>query len=121
VQSLQQGQVVWVELVDPSGRNAKCRPAVILTGTEEILPGQQIVGVAVTTRIIDPLPTHYILLPWHPGGNVRTRLRRKCFAICDWLVTFSETDVQKTGGIVPTDVMVRIMTSIDQLSADGIP
>jgi hypothetical protein len=30
------GRIVWVELTDPQGRNPKCRPAVIVTPTEDI-------------------------------------------------------------------------------------
>ena len=117
MQSLQQGQVVWVEVADQSGRNAKCRPAVVLTATDEIQPGCQVAGAAVTTRYIAPLPAHYVLLPWHPSGNVVTRLKKKSFAVCDWVVAFSDGDIQAVGGLVPPHIMVQIMTSIDMLNA----
>jgi hypothetical protein len=32
------GRIVWVELLDPQGRNSKCRPAVIVTTDDEIRP-----------------------------------------------------------------------------------
>jgi hypothetical protein len=31
VSQLCRGRIVWVELLDPQGRNPKCRPAVIVT------------------------------------------------------------------------------------------
>ena len=30
------GRIVWVELLDPQGRNRKCRPAVIVTPDADI-------------------------------------------------------------------------------------
>src|SRR4029077_19453103 len=43
------GRIIWVEILDPQGRNPKCRPAVILTADADIRPDGEVWVVAIST------------------------------------------------------------------------
>jgi len=60
---LQLGSVVWAELEDPNGYR-KVRPGVVVTPTADIHAGKPVRVVAITTRLPNPLPDDYVLLPW---------------------------------------------------------
>ncbi len=49
-----------------------------------------------------------VLLPWQAQGNVVTKLKKQCAALCDWVVTFEESAIQGYMGVVPTDVFKEI-------------
>jgi len=80
----ERGRIVWVELPDPQGRNAKHRPVVILTATEEIKPGEPIVGVAISTTIDPAFPEAHVEIPWHRSGHPKTGLSKRSAAVCTW-------------------------------------
>lgn len=109
-QQLVQGRIIWASLPDPEGKNRKDRPAVILTRTDELQSNEPFVVVAATTTFREPLPPSSVKLPWHPRGAVRTRLRKPTVAVCNWLITIREQDILDFGGIVPADVMMKIVT-----------
>jgi mRNA-degrading endonuclease toxin of MazEF toxin-antitoxin module len=50
VSALSRGRIIYVDLLDPQGRNRKRRPAVVVTPTEEIVPDGEIVVVAISTQ-----------------------------------------------------------------------
>ena len=75
--ALQQGSIVWVELVDPAGRNPKTRPAVVLTPSNEILPGGTIYVAAASSTFNEPLPVNQVVLPWHPQKHPVTGTEEK--------------------------------------------
>ena len=112
---LQQGHIVWVRMQDQAGRNPKCRPAVVLTATDEIIPNESIVVVAATTRFTEPLPDHKIILPWKPGRHPMTGLYKPCVAVCDWLAEVSQSDIQSVGGKVSTHIMEAITFQVCRL------
>lgn len=109
---LQQGRIVWVTVRDPNGENPKERPAVIITATDEIQPGQPIVAVAITGTLPNPLPPEYVPLPWHRNKHPRTGLKKKCAAQCHWLVAINQDDIKEYGGIVPESKMIEILAQI---------
>ena len=45
------GGIVWVDLLDPQGRNRKCRPAVIVTPDADIQPNGEVWVVAISTQL----------------------------------------------------------------------
>src|SRR5262245_4379301 len=114
--TLQQGHIVWAEILDPSGKNPKRRPAVIVTSTGEIQPGQALVVVPITSRLPKPLPDDHVELPGHRNGHPKTGLRQRCAAVCSWLVEIREKDIQKIGGIVPASQMLEIIHKLPKLS-----
>lgn len=112
----ERGRIVWVEVPDPQGRNPKCRPAVILTSTEEVEAGEPIVVAAISTTLAQPLPDDHVELPWDRRGHSRTGLRMRCAAVCSWLTVIVEKDIQGYAGIVPGPQLLQILEKVDALS-----
>ncbi|HJT32398.1 MAG TPA: type II toxin-antitoxin system PemK/MazF family toxin [Pirellulales bacterium] len=111
MQRLVTGRIVWAEIADANGFR-KLRPAVIVTPTEQLLSPGVIDVIAVTSRLKDPLPSDYVLLPWHAQGHPRTGLNRRCAAVCTWLAQISESDIQDMAGVVPGAPMKAILNTI---------
>ena len=112
---LVQGQIVQAEVCDPQGGNRKRRPLVIVTATSEISDQEPLVAVAVTSRFREPLQDDEVLLPWHPAGNVRTKLRKPCVAKCSWLCQIAVTDVVEQRGFVPREQLREIIARVNTL------
>lgn len=108
---LEAGRIVWAEIADTSG-NRKLRPAVIVTPTDRITPEGPLDVVAVTSRLSEPMPAHHVLLPWHPKGQTRTRLNRRCVAVCTWVARLTRSDIREFGGVVPGQVLLEILTRV---------
>jgi mRNA-degrading endonuclease toxin of MazEF toxin-antitoxin module len=105
------GRIVWAEISDPNGIR-KLRPAVIVTPTDQIVAGGPLTVVAITSRLSEQLPADHVLLPWHPQRHARTGLNRRCAAVCTWLATISESDINDFAGIVPSAVMTTILEKV---------
>ncbi len=113
MEPLQRGRIVWVEIPDPNGRNPKLRPAVILSQIESDEP---FVAVAVTSTLPAPLAPSMVELPWHPKGHPRTRLTRRCAAVCNWLVELTADQVRDTAGLVPDRPLQEIFRKVHDLT-----
>jgi mRNA-degrading endonuclease toxin of MazEF toxin-antitoxin module len=116
VPTLEQGRIVWAELSSLDGTKKKRRPGVIVTPTSEIGSGQAFVVAAATTKFTEPMPEDHVPLPWHPQGNVRTRLNRPTVAVCTWLCEIREEDVVNFGGIVPPKTLRAILDILNGAS-----
>jgi mRNA-degrading endonuclease toxin of MazEF toxin-antitoxin module len=115
---LEQGQIVMVELLDPAHRNAKIRPAIVVTPTDEISVEVRLWAVAITGALPKPLPGSYVLLPYHAARHPRTGLSKRCAAVCEWLVEIDPAKVERQIGRVPDKVLVEILAKIADLEAD---
>jgi mRNA-degrading endonuclease toxin of MazEF toxin-antitoxin module len=116
VPSLIQGRIVFARkaLVDPQGKNSKCdRPFVIISPTDQILPGQFVVGVAISSDQIGP-PDNRVDLPF--GDNAKTGLRIKCAAICDWLVALKQDELDFGTGFLSATYLEEIIKKIKLLN-----
>src|SRR5262249_14283582 len=91
----ERGRIVWVDLPDPQGRNPKRRPVAILTATEEIEPGEPLVGVAISTTIDPSSSGAHVELPWHREVRAKTGLKQRSVAVCNWLVAFDVSAIQE--------------------------
>jgi mRNA-degrading endonuclease toxin of MazEF toxin-antitoxin module len=100
------GQIVWAEMADANGVR-KARPVVIVTPDDRLSPSGPLEVVAITSRLPQPLPDDHVLLPWHPRRHPRTRLNRKCAAVCSWLARIEPADIQSIAGLVPGPVFAR--------------
>jgi mRNA-degrading endonuclease toxin of MazEF toxin-antitoxin module len=107
--------VVWVEVPDPRGQNRKRRPAVLLTAPAAVPPGQPLVAVAVTSQVDGQPGPEFVLLPYHSDGHPQTGLRKRCAAVCRWLVTFAEQAIQDVAGVVPPAVLSVIKQRLPPL------
>lgn len=63
------GRIVWVELLEPQGRNPTCRPAVIVTPDSDIRPNGEVWVVAISTQLQEAPAEVQVELPCaqHPG------------------------------------------------------
>ena len=106
-----QGSVVWAMIADRNGHK-KCRPAVILTPTNEIVAGTTLVGVAVTGTPTIPKPPRHVELPSHPNRHPETGLYKKCWAVCEWVVTFVIEEIDEVVGQVPESHFILIQAFV---------
>jgi hypothetical protein len=113
------GRIIKADVLDPQGRNRKRRPLVIITPSEEILPGHSFWGVAITSSISQPLPDDCVALPFHPGGHSKTKLKAFCAAKCTWLQKIEhEEDIQEYLGFVLEKQLLEILKKVDDLQKD---
>ncbi len=119
--TLQRGQIIQAEVADPQGKNRKVRPLIILTPTEEIREGERFVAVAVSSTFPHPIPEDCVELPYHPAGQVRTRLRKPSVAVCSWHIGLLHTDVIQPIGWVPNQQMLAILEKAKQFAIPSPP
>lgn len=115
------GRIIIATVPDPQGRNAKQRPLVIVSPDEAIQRNEPLVAVAISTSYDQLDPAEYVILPWHPQGNTRTKLKARCAAVCTWLVEITATDITKFGGLVPPSQLSEILEKVSKLAKDNIP
>jgi hypothetical protein len=108
---LQRGSVVWAELADPNGF-VKVRPAIVISSIEDIAAGKPLWLVAITSRLLTPLPADFVLLPWDAKGNSRTGLRRPCAAACAWRMQVSAADIRQVVGFLVPSVLEAILEKV---------
>jgi mRNA-degrading endonuclease toxin of MazEF toxin-antitoxin module len=108
---LQLGRIVWAEIADANGF-PKLRPVVIVTPSDRITPAAPLDVIAVTSRVPDPLPHDHVLLPWHAQGHPRTRLNRKCAAVCTWVARIHHANIREVAGVVPGAVMLEVLSKV---------
>ncbi len=106
---LRMGRIVWAVVPDKRGQNPKRRPIVLLTPPDRVPAGQPLIGIAITTRLEEPLPDDYVLLPWNRQKQGSSRLPERCAAVCDWPVTFPEQAIQEVGGLIYGELLGDIV------------
>lgn len=115
------GRIVRVEILDPQNRNPKCRPAVILTPTEEIRLDGEVVLVAISGSVNAAPAEMQVALPWQAQGRTATRLTKQSVAVCTWVFTSPVSRIQSYGGIVPDRQMLQILDKINALAPPPLP
>ena len=113
------GRIVWVELLDPQGRNPKCRPAVIITQTDEITPDGEIRVVGISTSLHAAPPEVQVPLQYDPRGACRTGLREECAAVCTWVARIPVATIRDFGGTVSGKTMHEIGEKVKRLEGAG--
>ena len=108
--TIQQGSIVLAEVSDPNGRNRKARPLAILNPDDQIVPGELLQAVAITSTAIRPLQPSHVALPWFSSGHARTGLKIRSWANCDWRVEIFDSDILKVVGTVPRREMLEILS-----------
>ena len=109
---LRRGRIVWVEVLDPQGRNPTCRPAVVVTPDEEIRDDGEVWVVAISRQLQEAPPEVQVELPWHRNGHPQTQVRERCAAVCTWMVKVAVVEIRSFAGVVPGRQMLEIMTRI---------
>jgi mRNA-degrading endonuclease toxin of MazEF toxin-antitoxin module len=114
--NLCRGRIVRVEVPDPQNRNPKCRPAVIVTSTQEIRTDGDVVLVAITGSLNAAPSEMQVVLPWHAQGQAGTRLTKPSVAVCSWVFTSPVSKIQSYGGMVPDRQMLEILDKLNALT-----
>ena len=109
------GRIIYVELLDPQGRNLKRRPAVVVTATEEIVPEGEVVVVAISTQRVQAPPEAQVDLPWSRPRHPRTGLSEPCSAVCSWLARVKVSEIRDLGGVVPGRPLLEILNLLADL------
>src|SRR5208337_577062 len=112
---LEFGSIIWIEIADPKGVNLKKRPVIVLTRNDEIHHHSDLVVVAITGTLPDPLTDEHVLLPWHRNGRVKTGLRKRCAAVCSWLEVVPQSAVVQITGITPAAELSEIVDRVNEL------
>jgi len=111
-----QGDIVWAIVYDPNGSNPKNRRCLVLTKSDEIQAGGDIVVAAISTKFdrtnFDPT---YVAAPWQRGGHPKTTLDEPSVVKCRWLQIVSADSVT-VAGYLPGKELYRVMEVIAQLA-----
>ena len=113
------GRIVWVELLDPQGRNRKCRPAVIVTPDADIRPDGEVWVVAISTQLHEAPRETQVELPWERNGHPKTGLKEPCAAVCTWLEKVPVTSIQENAGVVPGRQLLDILARIKPMESEA--
>jgi hypothetical protein len=84
----------------------------VVTASDEIILNTPIVAVGITGTIPDPIPDHYVLLPWSPHKHKTTSLKKPSAAVCDWFVDLLPGDAQRIEGFIPEAELAEILEKI---------
>jgi mRNA-degrading endonuclease toxin of MazEF toxin-antitoxin module len=111
------GRIVWVELNDPQGKNPKCRPAVILTATDQIKPDSDVWVVGVSTQGASTSAEVSVELPWDRTGHPhpKTGLKERCVVVCTWVAKVPLASIKDYAGIVPGKYFLEILRKVGDL------
>jgi mRNA-degrading endonuclease toxin of MazEF toxin-antitoxin module len=112
VSQLCRGRIVWVELLDPQGRNPTCRLGVIVTPDDEIRDDGEVWVVAISTQLGQAPAEVQVELPCHRSVHPRTKLKERCAAICTWMEKVRVANIRGFAGIVPGRQLLEILTRI---------
>lgn len=115
------GRIVWVEVLDPQGRNRKCRPAVVVTPDAEIRSDGEVWVVAISSQLDQAPAEVQVELPWDHRGHPRTGLKERCAAVCSWMEKVSVASIQGTAGTVPGHQLLAILAAIKPPGASPEP
>lgn len=108
---LRYGRIVWVELLDPQGRNPKVRPAVVLTPTAEITPAGHIFVAAITSDVGSVPAAEAVELPWQASGHPTTKLKRASVVVTSWTARV-DVSAARTAGMVPLKQLMELASKI---------
>jgi hypothetical protein len=68
--------------------------------------------VAITTRLLDPLPEDHVSLPRDRQGKARSGLKRRCAAVGSWQAEIAVGDVQEVVGVLSPAVTGRFLRKV---------
>lgn len=112
---LVQGAIIRAEVLDPAGKNPKIRPLIVTSPSASISQLAEITTVAISSTFAEPIQPDEVRLPWHPRGNVQTRLIKPCVAKCGWQPIVPKSAILEIKGYVPRPQLQRILDIVAQL------
>jgi hypothetical protein len=72
--------------------------------------------VAITGRFSDPLAADEVALPFHPGGQSNSGLRKPCVAKCSSLETLRLDQVVELLGFLRASTLHEILDRVGQVN-----
>lgn len=113
---LAQGGIVWVTIPDSQGGNPKKRPAVIVSATADIGSGGFVRVAAITTDVGRTRSSDTVAVPTLPAGHPETKLKKPCEVVCSWVARVAISDVNDTGGHLPTSILAEVLLKVKHLA-----
>lgn len=109
------GRIVYIEMLDPQGRNPKRRPAVVRT----LSPGGLVEAIAITSKLESSDPAVTVEIPWQHGGHPRTKLSAPGGAVCNWVVRVPAASISADclGGFISAALLYRINVITENILA----
>ena len=106
--------IAWATFPDPNGVNVKTRPVIVLSPDVELARTGVARVVAVSSQVDTGDASRVVELPWtnQPGGNRKTRFRRKSFAVCEWVRTVPIAQLSATAGFLPVNHLLEIQRKV---------
>lgn len=110
---------MWVTICDPSGRNTKEHPVVIVSRDSDIKAREEVVGVVAswTSALKNPRPDSYIGLPFSRDGKGATGFTKDTVAVCAWVVKIKKAAIapDKIGGRVSPRHVREIVLKLKEI------
>lgn len=114
--SVQQGSVIRAWVTDPSGKNPKARPLVVVSTNSEIAREKSFVAVAITGHPDGSvLESDEVPLPWHAGGRCKSGLKKPSVAKCSWMCPLTLSDVIEIKGHLRGSDLDAVTIKVSQL------
>ena len=111
------GQVITV-FFDDGQRRSKSRPAIIISSDDDNDAGEDLLVVAISSRIEDPCPPYHIKVHDSKTRDPQTGLWYPCVAKCNWIREIDPKRVEKRIGNIPDTLLRVIVETYDRLQAD---
>jgi mRNA-degrading endonuclease toxin of MazEF toxin-antitoxin module len=116
VPQILQGSIIRATVTDTIGANPKARPLIVISGNPELSQSDAVICVAITSGINDPPLQDEVVLPWHPEGRCRTKLKTRCGAKCSWIREVRKSAVLEVKGHCPRAELEMILDQVGKLA-----
>jgi hypothetical protein len=111
------GDIVFAYILDPDGNPCHdVHPVMVFRATDDSVDAWV---VGITSKFQEPIPTHWLRLPWHPNGHPVTGLYLESVLKCNWVHRKLVAALGKPVGVVPPNIFERATDIIAARAADA--
>lgn len=97
-----EGDIVFAYISDPDGNPCQDdHPVMVFRATDNSVDAWV---VGITSEFDEPIPPHWLHLPWHPNGHPETGLYLDSVLKCNWIRRKPVASLGKPIGIMPADI-----------------
>jgi hypothetical protein len=104
------GDIVFAYILDPSGKPCQDDHPVMVFRATDLSVDAWVVGI--TSKFNEPIPPHWLRVPWQPGGHPETGLYLDSVLKCNWVHRKLVADLGRPIGIMPPEIFERATTII---------
>jgi mRNA-degrading endonuclease toxin of MazEF toxin-antitoxin module len=112
-EEIKRGSIVLASLNDYHGKTS-AHYAVVLTSSENIRHGSDLVVAGISTSFRHPLPPQWFALDTHPLGHPITGLKEACVVKADWIDIVRQDEVICVQGRALARTVKQILAYIQQ-------